>query len=179
MIATMLKKFKAWNKYIDMRWEKGDFRNIACEEINCKTNENIQNITASPKSEDAPLTVDKTKTLSTATTANKFDKNNSSKSSYLWGMKLDNLSILNKIQQNETIEENTNTDLEEMNETAYSPPLARQLFSSMNWLTFEDLGSSKANTFIQNDEKSVETYNPVEISIESQYHSKESFIQSS
>lgn len=162
-----------------MRWEKkGDFRNIEGEEIKSKNDPNNQDETTSPKSEDAQLTMNKTKTLSTTTTANKFDKNNSSKSSYLCGLAINNLSQLNRIQQNEATQENTNTELEEVNETAYSPPLARQLFSSMNCVTFEDLGANKTNTFIQTNEGSNDTYNPVELSIENQSYSRQSLVQS-
>lgn len=117
-----------------MRFIKGDFKDLQCNDISVETTCHKNGVVDSdyyPSAEIA-CTRDNLKSLSTTTTANRLDKENNMKYSLVKGL------ISNQILMNEDHEEQENgSDCK--NDPTFSPPLARQLFAKHGLFDIEEM----------------------------------------
>ena len=112
-----------------MKFQRGEFRDIKCNEINIETDSKFKDVSVSYPSGDIVCTRDNIKSLSTTTTINKIDRDNSGKWSYIRGLQINRCNTSKKWQQDKISEESKSQILDGDSDSAYSPPLARQLFS--------------------------------------------------
>ena len=111
-----------------MKFQKGEFRDIKWNEINIETDSKLKDESVSYPSAEIACTRDNIKSFSTTTTLNKLDRENSSKWSYIRGLRFNKCNT-DQCEQDKISEESKSQLLEGDSDSAYSPPLARQLFS--------------------------------------------------
>lgn len=112
-----------------MKFQKGEFRDIKCNDINIETDSKIKDVSVSYPSGDIVCTRDNIKSLSTTTTINKIEGENSGKCSYIRGLRVNRCYTSKKCEQDKISEESKSQILDGDSDSAFSPPLARQLFT--------------------------------------------------
>ena len=126
-----------------MRFIKGDFKDIQCNDISVETTCHKKEIADSdfyPSAEIA-WTRDNNKSRSTTTTANRLDKENSGKYSQIRGL-VSKPRITNEESGDSGDKISSSHKENEVNRTndpTFSPPLARQLFSKHGLFDCEEI----------------------------------------
>ncbi|CAI2369532.1 unnamed protein product [Moneuplotes crassus] len=128
-------RIQSLKNYINMRFIRGDFKDIQCNDISIESNCKQKQIADSDfyPSAEVVCTRDNMKSLSTTTTANRCDKENSGRLSNING--LVSHTCLSKLNTEE--KENIGKD------ETFSPPLARQLFTKHGLFEIEELEDDK------------------------------------